>query len=66
MTNGRVCRLTAQGWARMTEVPDAPVLKVPIGKILTALDESGSQRATAFQTCVRPGRISESHIWVYV
>lgn len=50
MANVRVSRLTAQGWARMTEGPDTPVLKVPIGKILTALDESGGQGATAFQT----------------
>lgn len=50
MTNGRLCGLTAQGWAWTTEVPDAPVLKGPIGKILTALDESGGQGATVFQT----------------
>lgn len=50
MANGRVCRLTALGWAGMTEGPDAPVLKVPIGKIQTALDESGGQGARAFQT----------------
>lgn len=49
MTNGRVCRLTAQGWAQKTEVPDAPVLKVPIGKILTALDESGANGPRPFK-----------------